>query len=96
MDGTKFNYNFHTDLIDELCFFNPYSYGATRRFNFDFYTRVFGITSPKSEGLDGSKVSVYFADGRIYEIAEYCLRDVRATWELFLIWSKLLKFDKGY
>ena len=92
MSGTKFNYPQHTDLIDELTFYNPSQYGATRRFNFDFYTRAFGIKSPKSQDIDGSKVSEYFAQGRISEIAEYCLRDVTATWELFLLWKEYLKF----
>jgi 3'-5' exonuclease len=92
MSGTKFNYPSHYDLIDELCFFNPSSYGATRRYNFDFYTRAFGITSPKSEGVDGSMVGTMYNEGKVAEIAEYCLRDVNATWELFLIWRNYLKF----
>lgn len=92
MAGTKFNYPLHTDLIDELCFYMPTQSGATRRYNFDFYTRAFGIESPKSAGVDGSKVSEYFKDGRISEISEYCLRDVKATWELYLKWEMLLKF----
>lgn len=92
MAGTKFNYQLHTDLIDELCFYNPSGYGATRRFNFDFYTRAFGVTSPKSEGIDGSKVFDYFLEGKINEISEYCMRDVTATWELYLIWRNTLKF----
>ncbi len=92
MDGTKFNYPLHTDLIDELCFYMPTQSGATRRYNFDFYTRAFGIESPKSAGVDGSKVADYYKDGRISEISEYCLRDVKATWELYLVWEKYLKF----
>jgi DNA polymerase elongation subunit (family B) len=92
MNGTKFNYPGHTDLIDELCFYIPSQSGATRRYNFDFFTRAFGITSPKAEGVDGSKVADYFRDGKIAEISEYCLRDVRATWELYLYWEKYLKF----
>jgi len=92
MDGTKFNYPMHTDLIDKLTFYNPSNFGATRRFNFDFYTRAFGVTSPKAEGLDGSKVAGYFAEGKIVEISEYCLRDVVATWELYKIWREFLKF----
>ncbi len=92
MTGTKFNYPLHTDLIDELCFYMPSQSGATRRYNFDFFTRAFGITSPKEAGVDGSKVAEYFADGRINEISEYCLRDVKATWELYLYWEKYLKF----
>lgn len=92
MQGTKFNYSQHIDLIDELTFFSPSSYGATKRFNFDFYAREFGITSPKSEGVDGSMVGNLYKNGQIRTIAEYCLRDVKATWELFLKWQKYLKF----
>ena len=95
MQGTKFNYDHHTDLIDELTFYNPSSYGATKRFNFDFYTRAFGLTSPKSEGIDGSKVKEFFLEGKIKEIAEYCLRDVSATWDLYKIWyERLANFER--
>ena len=92
MEGTKFNYPLHTDLIDELTFFSPSSYGATKRFNFDFYAREFGLQSPKAEGIDGSKVKDFFLDGKIDEVAEYCMRDVTTTWELYLIWRERLKF----
>lgn len=92
MQGTKFKYALHTDLIDELTFYMPTQAGATRRYNFDFFTRAFGITSPKSEGVDGSKVAEFFHDGRVNEVAEYCLRDVKATWELYRYWEKYLKF----
>lgn len=93
MSGTKYNYGQHTDLIDELTFFSPsFGYGATKKFNFDFYTRAFGLTSPKSAGINGSQVPIFFAEGKIKGISEYCLRDVTATWELFLIWQKYLKF----
>ena len=92
MQGTKFNYNKHIDLIDELSFFNTSQYSAARRFNFDFYTRAFGIASPKSEGIDGSKVAEFFEEGKIADISEYCLRDVQATWDLFLYWRKYLRF----
>ena len=92
MAGTKFNYPLHIDLIDELTYYSPSQYGATKRFNFDFYTRAFGITSPKSEGIDGSKVTEFYKEGKILDIAEYCLRDVKATWELFCKWKELLKF----
>ncbi len=92
MKGTKFNYELHTDLIDELTYYNPSAYGATRRFNFDFYTRAFGIKSPKSEGIDGSLVPEFFKEGKILDISEYCLRDVTATWELYAKWLQYLKF----
>ncbi|ROL59791.1 3'-5' exonuclease [Bacteroidetes/Chlorobi group bacterium ChocPot_Mid] len=93
MSGTKFNYPLHTDLIDELTFYSPsFNYGATKRFNFDFYTRAFGLPSPKGEGIDGSKVSEFYNQGKIIDIAEYCLRDVKATWSLYLLWEKYLHF----
>ena len=92
MEGTKFNYPLHTDLIDELCFFAPSAYGATKRFNFDFYAREFGLQSPKAEGIDGSKVKDFFLDGKVNEVAEYCMRDVTTTWKLYLIWRERLKF----
>ncbi len=92
MAGTKYNYPLHTDLIDELTFYNPSPYSASKRFNFDFYTRTFGLKSPKSEGVDGSMVGELFKDGKINEISEYCMRDINATWELFLVWYNYLKF----
>ncbi len=91
MDGTRWNYSNHTDLLDKLTFYNPAATGATRRFNFDFFTKAFGIESPKSAGVDGSMVGTLFAEGRFADIAEYCLRDVRATWELYCKWEALLK-----
>ncbi|MGI6369995.1 MAG: hypothetical protein GX372_00315 [Ignavibacteria bacterium] len=94
MAGTKFNYPNHIDLIDELTFFSPTQYGATKRFNFDFYAHSFGITSPKAQGIDGSLVPEFFAQGKIEEISEYCMRDVVATWELFKFWNDYLNFKK--
>lgn len=91
MDGTRFSYANHTDLLDKLTFYNRSSSGATRTFNFDFFAKAFGIPSPKSEGVDGSKVSELFAQGKYAEIAEYCMRDVRATWELYCKWDEFLK-----
>jgi predicted PolB exonuclease-like 3'-5' exonuclease len=93
MEGTKFNYKLHTDLLDEFTFYQPtYYFSATKRFNLDFYTRAFGIESPKSQGIDGSNVNEYFREGKLTEIALYCIRDVKATWELFKKWKKTLKF----
>ncbi len=93
MEGTKFNYKDHTDLLDELTFYQPtYFFSATKRFNLDFYTRSFGIESPKSQGIDGSNVAEFYRQGKTIEIALYCLRDVEATWELFKKWKKTLYF----
>lgn len=84
MAGTKYNYPNHIDLMDELTFHNASQYGATRRYNFDFYCRNFGLVSPKSKGVDGGNVHEYFAMQYYDTIAEYCLRDVEATWQLYL------------
>lgn len=84
MEGTKYNYKFHTDLLDELTFYQPTNYfSATKRFNLDFYTRSFGIDSPKSHGIDGSNVSQFFQEKKFTDIALYCIRDVKSTWELY-------------
>jgi len=105
MSGTKWEFRIggsstdrnsgieHIDLQDKLCFNLGFDkFGATRKFNLDFYTKTFGIASPKSEGIAGDKVPSFYKDGRSREIAEYCMRDVRATSELYEKWCALLKF----
>ncbi len=83
----------HIDLADKLVFGAGFDKnGATRRFNLDFYTKSFGIKSPKAEGVTGYEVPEYFAEGKIREIAEYCVRDVVATAELYDRWNTLLRF----
>jgi predicted PolB exonuclease-like 3'-5' exonuclease len=81
--------NEHCDLLEQLTF-----YGASRKFNLDFYCKSFGIKSPKEEGISGMDVGNLFAEGRYREIATYCLGDVRATAELFHRWHSLLAFEK--
>ena len=83
----------HIDLADKLVFGNGFDKnGATRRFNLDFYTKSFGVSSPKSGGITGYEVPQFYAEGRSREIAEYCMRDVRSTGELYDKWLTLLKF----
>jgi len=64
--------------------------GAARRFNLDFYCKAFGIESPKAQGVTGRDIQSLIAEGHFREIAEYCLRDVRATVLLFQIWKERL------
>jgi 3'-5' exonuclease len=85
----RYGFAEHVDLLDQLTF-----YGAFRKFSLDFYTRGFGIKSPKSEGVSGADVGRLFASGEFRPIAEYCLRDVRATAELFRQWQAHLAFPK--
>ncbi len=92
MGGTRYRYEGHTDLLDEFTFYSPQSVGATRRYNLDFLTKAFGIESPKSHGVDGTKVAALYAEKHYTTIAEYCLADVVATWELYQVWERYLKF----
>ena len=81
----------HCDLAEQLTFYTVSGRdGAARRFNLDFYCKAFGIESPKSQGVTGMDVSHLMAEGKFREIAEYCLRDVRATVELYKIWKERL------
>lgn len=75
----------HVDLLDQLTF-----YGSTRKFNLDFYCHSFGIKSPKSKGITGMEVKELYKAGRIKEIAIYCSKDVKATYELYKIWNAYL------
>lgn len=81
----------HCDLAEQLTFYSVSGRdGAARKFNLDFYCKCFGIESPKSHGVTGMDVSTLMAEGKFREIAEYCLRDVRATMELYQIWKERL------
>jgi DNA polymerase elongation subunit (family B) len=84
----RFSSNEHCDLMDQLTF-----YGATRKFSLDFYTKAFGIKSPKGSGVTGLDLGPMFSAGRYREIAEYCLGDVKATAELFRRWKTYLFFE---
>lgn len=78
------------DLLEQLSF-----YGATRKFNLDFYCRSFGIESPKAGGITGLDMNKLFAAGQHREIARYCLGDCRATVELYKKWHATLGFSEG-
>ncbi len=68
----------HVDLMEVLTF-----QGALRdRFSLEYWCRRFGIESPKVM-LDGSQVERSYRDGQLDLIADYCLRDCRATAELY-------------
>ena len=62
-------------------------YGATRRLPLHFYLKAFGIPTSKDGGIDGRDVTAAYREGRIEEIAAYCLRDVLATAELYKAWD---------
>ena len=81
----------HCDLAEQFTFYGVSGReGAARRFNLDFYCKAFGIESPKSHGVTGLDVNTLLAAGKQREIAEYCLRDVRATVQLYQVWKERL------
>jgi 3'-5' exonuclease len=78
----------HIDLLEELTF-----QGAlTRKFTLDFYCKAFGIKSPKGS-MSGYEVPRYFAEGKGYDIAKYCVGDVIATGELYNRWYESFSRD---
>ncbi|HEX5220310.1 MAG TPA: 3'-5' exonuclease [Verrucomicrobiae bacterium] len=81
----------HCDLAEQFTFYSVSGRdGAARKFNLDFYCKVFGIESPKAHGVTGMDVNTLMAEGKFRDIAEYCLRDVRATVELYRVWKERL------
>lgn len=89
--GYRFQTEPHCDLAEQFTFYGVSGRdGAARRFNLDFYCKAFGIDSPKSHGVTGMDVTRLLAEGKQREIAEYCLRDVRATVELYRVWKERL------
>jgi DNA polymerase elongation subunit (family B) len=80
----------HCDLADQLTYYGAF---AQRRFSLDFYCKAFGIESPKAHGVSGLDVNRLFAEKKFRDIAEYCLRDVRATTLLYKKWRELLSFE---
>jgi len=89
--GYRFQTEPHCDLAEQLTFYGVSGRdGAARRFNLDFYCKAFGVESPKSHGVTGNDVSSLLAAGKHREIADYCLRDVKATALLYQIWKERL------
>lgn len=77
----------HIDLLDQFSF-----YGSVRRKgNLHLWSRVFGITSPKEQGISGDDVGPLFKEKKFLEIARYNAGDLRATKELYHYWESYLK-----
>lgn len=90
--GYRYQTEPHCDIAEQLTFFSVSGKdGAARKFNLDFYCKAFGIESPKSHGVTGMDVADLLAAGEYRKIAEYCVRDVRATVDLYKIWADRLR-----
>ncbi|HOY55807.1 MAG TPA: ribonuclease H-like domain-containing protein [bacterium] len=68
----------HFDILDQLTF-----YGAFRKFSLEVLCRAFNIKNPKEEGVSGLAINELFKNKDYQTIAEYCMRDVVATKELY-------------
>lgn len=89
--GYRYQTEPHCDLMEQFTFYGISGRdGAARRFNLDFYCKAFGIESPKAHGVTGMDVGRLLEEGRYRELAEYCIRDVRATVSLYQVWSERL------
>ena len=77
LDSRRFSTERHFDVREVLTNFDRYRKGTL-----EFFCNIFGVNSPK-DGIDGSKVGDYFKQGRLDEIANYCLADCKATGELY-------------
>lgn len=76
--GNRWRMEQHVDLTEVFTFL-----GAWReRYSLDYWCRRFDVESPKGS-IDGSQIARAYREGRIEEIGEYCLRDVRATATLY-------------
>jgi 3'-5' exonuclease len=54
-----------------------------QRISLDRLCRLLGIKSSKADGMDGSKVWPMWQEGRLQEIADYCIADCLATLECY-------------
>ena len=77
LDTRRFSTDRHFDVREALTNYDRYRKGTL-----EFFCEIFGVPSPK-HGIDGSKVGDYFKQGRLDEIAHYCLADCKATAELY-------------
>jgi DNA polymerase elongation subunit (family B) len=81
--GPRYRFHPNCDLREVLNFSGTLN-GRQIRFNLDLACKAFGVTSSKTEGMDGRSVETMYRAGRYEDIAIYCLEDVRATCELYL------------
>jgi DNA polymerase elongation subunit (family B) len=85
----RYDSKIHCDLLEQFTF-----YGLIRKYNLDFYCKAFGIESPKRGDVTGHNINEMFADKKFKEIAEYCSKDLIATYELFKIFKEYLEMPK--
>jgi predicted PolB exonuclease-like 3'-5' exonuclease len=73
----------YTDDAEDLCDIFG-SFGSAGKATLNEICRTLGLDG-KTEGIDGSKVRQLVQEGRIAEVASYCLQDVICSFRLWLI-----------
>jgi len=68
----------HFDVMDQLSF-----YGASKNYSLEALCDFLSIKNPKDEGVSGLAINELFENKEYQKIAEYCMRDVIATKELY-------------
>lgn len=76
----------HIDLADQLSFYG----NLRKKGSLHLWSRLFGIKSPKAQGVTGDDVAQMFKDKKYLDIAKYNLGDLKATKELYNKWSQYL------
>lgn len=59
-----------------------WSHDRQQRISLDRLCKLLGIESPKANGIDGSKIWPMWQEGKLQEIANYCVADCVATLEV--------------
>lgn len=87
LDRQKFD-SVHIDLLDQL------SYQGTmrRKGSLHLWSRVFGIESPKAQGVCGEDVGRLFREKKFLDIARYNVHDLVATKEIYNYWNNYFRF----
>lgn len=73
----------HFDALQILADYSPSSY-----MTLDLACNMLGVETPKDGEIKAENVAQAFKDGRIQEIADYCLKDIEATYKVYEIVSK--------
>lgn len=67
----------HFDVMLQLC-------GKESFYSLKMACDFFDVPSPKEGAVSSSNVTEAYYSGRIEQIAEYCLRDIESTFQLYL------------
>ena len=76
----------HYDIMQHLA-----NWRFDGKVSLDLACEFFGIASPKTGEIKADTVLKAYNEGNMQGIADYCMEDVRATWELYEITRHYLK-----